>query len=219
MENLGLKDESRLRSNVQHDEKRRRGGNKKLVVENEDEDHYSNIERFLHGGHPDKNSSLVDFDEKKGVIKNGIGQTTKTEPTPDFDFHIGSWLESLLFNDYNDYLSHSKEDNTHTERPEDSHIHFADDKKGHHQHSHSDLHSHEVTLAPNSYSATSVSMATWLVSFSSIMVISVVRVTWGELFFEVGVMPLLQGQHREALLSLLVALAVSGQLDLVNLFF
>ena len=35
----------------------------------------------------------------------------------------------------------------------------------------------------------------------------------------VGAMPLLQGQHREALLSLLVALAVSGQLDLVNLFF
>ena len=34
----------------------------------------------------------------------------------------------------------------------------------------------------------------------------------------VGAMPLLQGQHREALLSLLVALAVSEQLDLVNFF-
>ena len=186
MENLGLKDESRHRSNVQHDEKRRRVGNKKLVVENEDEDPYSNIERFLRGGNPDQNSSLVDFDEKKGGIKNGIGQTTKTEPTPDFDFHIGSWLESLLYSDYNDDLSPSKQDNIHTERPEDSHKHFADDKKGHHQHSHSDLHSHEVTLAPNSYSATSVSMATWLVSFSSIMVISVVRVNWGELFMKFG---------------------------------
>ena len=159
MGNLGLKDESRHRSDV-HDEKRRRSGNKKLVVENEDKDPYSSIERFLRGGHPDQNSSLVDFDETKLNIKNGIGLTTKTEPTPDFDFHIGSWLESLLYNDYNDDLSHSKQDNTHTEHSEGSHKHFADHKKGHQHHAHSDLHSHEVTLAPNSYSATSVSMAT-----------------------------------------------------------
>ena len=181
MENLGLKDESRHSRSDVHDEKRRRGGNKKLMVENEDKDPYSSIERFLRGGHPDQNSSLVDFDETKLNIKNGIGLTTKTEPTPDFDFHIGSWLESLLYNDYNDDLSHSKQDNTHTEHSEGSHKHFADHKKGHQHHAHSDLHSHEVTLAPNSYSATSVSMATWLVSFSSIMVISVVRVNWGEL--------------------------------------
>ena len=174
METLGLKDESRHRSDVQHDEKRRRVGNKKLVVENEDKDPYSNIERFLRGGHPDQNDSLVDLDEKKGGLKNGINQTTKTEPTPDFDFHIGSWLENLLYSDYND--DHKKQDNTQTEHPEGSHKHFADDKKEHKHHSHLDLHSQEVMVAPNSYSATSVSMATWLVSFSSIMVISVVRV-------------------------------------------
>ena len=176
MGNLGLKDESRHSRSDVHDEKRRRSGNKKLVVENEDEDPYSNIERFLRGGHPDQNSSLVNPDEKKGGIKNGIGQTTKTEPTPDFEFHIGSWLENLLYSDYNDDLSPSKQDNIHTERTEDGHKHFTDHKKGQQHHAHSEPHSHEVTLAPNSYSATSVSMATWLVSFSSIMVISVVRV-------------------------------------------
>ena len=161
-------------------EKRRgRGGdgNEEEKMTEEEVDHYSNIEMLLRKGTLQQNNSSVRADDKKDKIKNGVGYSAAE---PDFDLSLGSWFESLLYSDYDDEpqdisISHEHDD-THSG-------HFESHEMSHKHHSHSasepghgdEDHSEKKNLNPTPSHAASVSMATWLVSFSSITVISLVR--------------------------------------------
>jgi len=179
----------------------------------EEEDPYTNIEMLLRKGTLQQNNSFVSDGDEKDKMKNAA--------EPDFDFSLGSWFESLLYTDYEDEsqdISSHEHDDTHGDGHGHSEDNYGSQEMGHNSHSHfvsergqEERYGHghggkdrpdKKKQSPTSSHAASVSMATWLISFSSITVISVVGLA------TVGAMPLLQGRHRESLLSLLVALAV-----------
>ena len=160
-------------------EKRRgRGGDDEQEIKEEEVDPYSNIEMFLRKGTLKQNNSFVGDDDKKDKIKNGIGYTTE----PDFDLSLGSWFENLLYSDYEDKFqdisthehdeTHSGDNNGGQELGHKHHSHSLSERGQEERHSDED-HSDEKKQNPTS--SASVSMATWLVSFSSITVISLVR--------------------------------------------
>ena len=91
----------------------------------------------------------------------------------------------------------------HNDHKDNKHSH---DDRHHHQHEYNDHgHRHEEkenTLSLKLGSLSNLSSTTWLASFSSIAVISIVGL------LTVGIIPLLKGPHQESALQLLVSLAV-----------
>ena len=163
-----------------------RRGRGKDESQREKEDPYSNIEMLLiHKGNLEQNNLFVVDDDKKDTLKNS------TEP--DFDLSLGSWFESLLYSDYEsqDIFSHEHDD-THGNGHGHSEENYGNQEVGHKPHSHpvseggqegrhgyghghgDEDHPDKKKQIPTSSHA-SVSMATWLISFSSVTVISVVR--------------------------------------------
>ena len=163
-------------------ENRRGEGDKKK----EEEDPYTNIEMLLRKGTLQQNNSFVSDGDEKDKMKNAA--------EPDFDFSLGSWFESLLYTDYEDEsqdISSHEHDDTHGDGHGHSEDNYGSQEMGHNSHSHfvsergqEERHGHghggkdrpdKKKQSPTSSHAASVSMATWLISFSSITVISVVR--------------------------------------------
>ena len=136
-------------------------------------DHYSNIELLLRKGDLEQNKTFVGANNNKDQIKNGIGLNTVVEP--DFDSSLGSWLESLLYSDYSDDAAQDIAIHKHGDgHPEEmGHNHPSHSEPGKDERHHGDSDNRKIDSI--SFQATSVSMATWLVSFSSITVISLVR--------------------------------------------
>ena len=178
--------------------RRGRGGevNEEHRMKEQEMDHYSNIEMLLRKDNLEQNNSFVStVGDHKEKIKNGIGHSAVE---PDFDLSLGSWLDSLLYSDYDDEaqdISSHEHDDTHAGHSEDNIKSFEGQEMGQKHHSHSEHeqeerhggedHSEKKELNPTSSQshAASVSMATWLVSFSSITVISLVRSTWHLIYF------------------------------------
>ena len=168
--------------NTQIDGRKGRGGDEEEVdhldhIDHLDHldhhDHYSSIEMLLRKGDLEQNKTFVGANNNKDQIKNGIGLNTVVEP--DFDSSLGSWLESLLYSDYSDDAAQDilihKHGDGHSE--EMGHNHPSHSEPGKDERHHGDSDNRKIE--PISFQATSVSMATWLVSFSSITVISLVR--------------------------------------------
>ena len=162
--------------NTELDGRKGRGGDEEEVdhLDHLDHlDHYSSIEMLLRKGDLEQNKTFVGANNNKDQIKNGIGLNTVVET--DFDSSLGSWLESLLYSDYSDDdaqdISIQKHGDGHPE--EMGHNHPSHSEPGKDERHHGDSETRKI--APISFQATSVSMATWLVSFSSITVISLVR--------------------------------------------
>ena len=150
-----------------------RGGDEEEIDHLDHLDHYSSIEMLLRKGDLEQNKTFVGANNNKDQIKNGIGLNTVVEP--DFDSSLGSWLESLLYSDYSDDaaqdISIQKHGDGHSEEMGHNHPSHSEPGKDERHHGDSD----NRKMDPISFQATSVSMATWLVSFSSITVISLVR--------------------------------------------
>lgn len=160
--------------NTQIDGRKGRGGDEEEVdhLDHLDHlDHYSSIEMLLRKG--EQNKTFVVANNNKDQIKNGIGLNTVVEP--DFDSSLGSWLESLLYSDYSDDAAQDISIHNHGDgHPEEvGHNHPSHSEPGKDERHHGDSDNRKND--PISFQATSVSMATWLVSFSSITVISLVR--------------------------------------------
>ena len=170
-----------LRGFGQLEKMKGREGDDEQRMKEQEVDHYSNVEMLLRKGTLEQNNSVVGDDDN---MENVIGYTASE---PDFDLSLGSWFENLLYSDYEDEsqdISSHEHDDTHSGHSGDN---YEGQEMGHKHHSHSvsergqeerhsdEDHSDKRKQKPTSSHAASVSMATWLVSFSSITVISVVR--------------------------------------------